>query len=794
MRTGIELDRKREDERNRAIVRGLGQVVYEWFPAEDRLEWSGAYERVLRATAGELGARRKDWARRVHPEDLSSALAEIDEGREARRPYAVDYRFRAGDGTYLWLHDQGVILVDDRGAPEHFIGILRDITSTRWAAAAHRDLEQRYRRFIELTSEGIYSFEPQIPISTTLPVGEQIEQLYQGRVVACNDALARMYGYQRADELIGRTLAELHGGTEDPTNRDFLERWIANGYRINASESREQSRTGETVWFSNTAVGIECDGHLASIWGSQTDITARKVAEERLVQSEKHLRLAVEAASLTSFEWDIPRDEVRRVVSPASVSGRGEAPRTFDEVLAEIHPEDRKAFTGGMEAALHDPEGLYRNEYRLMPRDGGVTWLADRGRVERDASGRPQRLIGLSLDMTERVQAQHAIEAERNRAEHYLDIAAVMLLALDPAGRIRLVNPAGYAILGSPGDDLIGRDWFETFIPAHRREAVRGVFAQLLSGELAGVAEAEDAIVDARGEERIIAWRNSVIRDSDGRITGTLSSGEDITERRRAELALREAHQDLERRVQERTAELAQANVRLQELDRLKSMFIASISHELRTPLNSLLGFTGLMRMEPEGLPERHRDYLRRMESAGRHLLDLITDVIDVSKIEAGKIAVEPESVRLPELVDEALRAVEDAARLRGLRLSSTVPDLELEADRQRLFQCLFNLLSNAVKYSEEGEIRVTATEEPHSVTIAVQDEGIGIAPERMHCLFQQFCRIDSPHTRTVPGTGLGLYLTRKIVQEVLGGEVGVESSPGAGSTFWITIPRELPE
>ena len=265
----------------------------------------------------------------------------------------------------------------------------------------------------------------------------------------------------------------------------------------------------------------------------------------------------------------------------------------------------------------------------------------------------------------------------------------------------------------------------------------------------------------------------------------------------------------LEDKVKERTQELSKSqtalqflledvneiNEKLKELDRLKSMFIASMSHELRTPLNSIIGFTGIILKGMTGeITAEQRDQLERVYRAGKHLLSLITDVIDISKIEAGKIEPFAGEFMLSDVIDEALDGVKKQALDQGLVLEKQLPEkpIRMYTDRRRLLQCLLNFLSNAVKFSEKGAVKVSAFKENEHVRISVSDSGIGIKPENMQFLFMSFVRLESHLKTTRPGTGLGLYLTKKLATEVLGGDVFAESMEDGGSTFSIVIPTNL--
>lgn len=258
--------------------------------------------------------------------------------------------------------------------------------------------------------------------------------------------------------------------------------------------------------------------------------------------------------------------------------------------------------------------------------------------------------------------------------------------------------------------------------------------------------------------------------------------------------ALEEANETLENNVQERTVELTIANTKLLEMDKLKSMFIASMSHELRTPLNSIIGFTGVLLQGMSGpLNDKQIDQLRRVKSAGGHLLSLISDVIDISKIEAGRVTPFPEIFLLNDLLQEAFGEVDILAKAKGLDLKiEPIPEIEMFTDKKRLYQCLLNYLSNAIKFSEVGNVYLVAKEEGEYVRIWVQDTGIGISEKDKPKLFEAFERLEN-HLRVIPGgTGLGLYLTRKITETLLQGSVWMESKEGEGSIFGLLIPKKI--
>ncbi len=261
-------------------------------------------------------------------------------------------------------------------------------------------------------------------------------------------------------------------------------------------------------------------------------------------------------------------------------------------------------------------------------------------------------------------------------------------------------------------------------------------------------------------------------------------------------LELKQINLEMEQRISQRTMELTAANKKLKELDTLKSMFIASMSHELRTPLNSIIGFTGMTLQGLSGeLNDEQKDNLNRAYLSARHLLSLITDVIDISKIEAGRIETYPEDFSLREMVADGLSTVEPQLKEKGLTVKVEVPpDTSLHGDRKRLLQCLINFLSNAVKFTESGGITITSLVANGRVAVSVSDTGIGIAEDEIPRLFEPFERLETHLRVKAGGTGLGLYLTKKIATEVLRGGISVRSIKGRGSTFTVTVPRDIRE
>ncbi|MCK4308198.1 HAMP domain-containing protein, partial [candidate division WOR-3 bacterium] len=263
---------------------------------------------------------------------------------------------------------------------------------------------------------------------------------------------------------------------------------------------------------------------------------------------------------------------------------------------------------------------------------------------------------------------------------------------------------------------------------------------------------------------------------------------------RKSRNELRQWGKKLEKRVVERTEELEQANLKLQELDRLKSMFIASMSHELRTPLNSIIGFTGIILQEMSGdINDEQRKQLTMVKNSANHLLALINDIIDVSKVEAGKVELVIEEFDLIALVEEVRDSFNVTVAEKGFKVSLKIPEmLVIESDERRTKQVIVNLVGNAVKFTDEGEIEINVTKKDRITELSVKDTGVGIREEDMGKLFKAFSQITTKG-RLEEGTGLGLYLSKKIAH-LLRGDITVESEFGKGSIFTLTLPLKHKE
>jgi PAS domain S-box-containing protein len=389
----------------------------------------------------------------------------------------------------------------------------------------------------------------------------------------------------------------------------------------------------------------------------------------------------------------------------------------------------------------------------------------------------------------ERLREERVLRREHDRAQNYLDIAEVMLVALDDQGRITLLNRKGHQVLGYAEGELLGQDWFSLCLPPQARELVSTINEKRMAGDLEAAANYENHVLTKTGEQRLIAWRNQVLTDAAGRFAGTLSSGEDITERRQRDDELERYRLHLEELVKERTHELLQAKELAESANRSKSVFLANMSHELRTPLNAILGFSQLLTRDSTMAQESRRK-LGTINKAGQHLLALINDVLEISRIEAGhreiRIAAFDLGDMLRELEDMMRQRAQDKGLVFEVRHAPGLPSC-VRGDVRHLRQVLINLLANAVKYTDRGQVWLRVSQHDAEICFEVSDTGAGIAAEHQESIFQPFYQTEAGVTKG-EGTGLGLAISREYTQ-IMGGRLEVRSQPGQGSTFTLNVP-----
>lgn len=453
--------------------------------------------------------------------------------------------------------------------------------------------------------------------------------------------------------------------------------------------------------------------------------------------------------------------------------------------LTDLYPEEEKRRITELIPQLHGHANV--GEWHHRKRDGSfVTNLVfshDVGHQGRNAR------VAVLTDITERKQMEATIQRERDFSATALDSLPGVFYCYDRSLRFRRWNKNFERVTGYTAAEIARLGPLDFFAGADKallEARIREVFDR-------GVAEAEADFVTKDGR-RIPYYFTGLTVEMDGQ-THLVGVGIDLTARKRVEQELRDTQASLEERVFLRTTELAVAKEHAELADRLKSAFLATMSHELRTPLNSIIGFTGIILQGLAGpLNAEQTKQLEMVRNSARHLLALINDVLDISKIEAGQIEIAPAPFDLPEAIEKVLHLVAPLAEKKQLPLLRQVgPGVaRITSDRRRVEQVLLNLLSNAIKFTEQGSVTLAVENVAGAIRISVADTGMGIKAEDLPKLFQPFRQLDGGLTRQHEGTGLGLAICKRLVER-LGGAISVASQWGAGSTFQFTLPLDLP-
>ena len=518
------------------------------------------------------------------------------------------------------------------------------------------------------------------------------------------------------------------------------------------------------------------------------------IVGQREAELQESKRLLSEAQSIAGLgSYAIDADTTRWTSSPVfdQIFGIDDAyERSIDAWAELIHPDDRLMVIDYIKDDVLAQGKPFDKAFRILRRDdGSVRWVRGFGGLECDPDGRALRLRGVVKDITEARKTELALQESNHLNRQIITGAQEGIIVFDPELRFRVWNPFMERMTGRVASQVIGRRPIETF-PFLAAVGVGDRLERALKGEYPEPAEYRFE----GGKDGRSGWVSdltSPLHDSTGAVVGVLLIVRDITEVKRSEFELRELNEKLEARVAERTAELAGAMQAAAAANLAKSVFLANMSHEIRTPMNAIIGLTHILRRANPTAEQV--DKLGKIDATANHLLAVINDILDISKIEAGKLTLEHADFPLSSVLDQVRSLISDRARSKGLeiRIDTEGVPVWLRGDATRLRQALLNYAANAIKFTERGIVTLRARLlEEHGEEILlrfeVEDTGIGIAADKMASLFHAFEQGDASTTRKYGGTGLGLVITSHLT-ELMGGNVGAESTVGIGSTFWFT-------
>ena len=588
------------------------------------------------------------------------------------------------------------------------------------------------------------------------------------RVRAFNPAAQKIFGYREAD-VLGENVNMLMPEPYRSNHNDYVGRYMNTGKARVIGIGREvegRRKDGSRMPLRLSLGEFARDGKRYFV-GILNDLSAQRRAEAERDEQREFLSTAVSGAGLGTWHWNLVSGEM--MVNERWMEMLGYKPGEVEPHMRAwrrlVRPEDLPKVKARLARHLTGRSPRYESTHRMRTASGRWRWVFDCGRVsERDGNGKAIALAGIILDVTARVRAERQLAKLASIVENSDDA----IIGMSLSGMITSWNSGAEHLYGYGAAEAKGMP-FSALLPEGAGEEFPEHLVRIAGGGNLPWFESEHVRSD--GSIVPVSLNLSPIKSGSGRVAGAAATARDITVLKQAEAALIDARE------------------RAEEMARMRSDLVNTISHELRTPLTVILGnaplLTDIEKMPP---PDEVTEIAADIVEDAGHLLALINDLLDISKIEASRLGLQIERLEAGRLVADAADKVRRLIEDKGLSLDASAENLAISADPLRLKQVMFNLLSNAVKFTDQGGIAISAFAEGPMAVIEVADTGIGIRPEDQAQIFDAFRQLDSTARRQVSGTGLGLAITRNLI-ELHGGRIEVESLPGRGSTFRFTLP-----
>lgn len=646
--------------------------------------------------------------------------------------------------------------------------VFRDpIGNVRGIFASARDITDRVRLEEKLREQQIYlrgliesSVDGLITVDPT------------GFITDVNEQMCRMTGYTR-EELIGSIFKQYF---TEPDRADSGVKQTLTESTVTNYELVLKSKTGRKATVSfNASIFRTPDGQVQGIFASARDISEQARLGLQLAEQQAYNRSLIEASADALFAI-APDGAITDVNEEATRLTGYSRKHLINSRFAEYFTEPDRA-RAGVQQTLAEKR-VIGYELILITRYGRRISVSFNAGVFTDSAAKPLGILAGARDIT----AQKGLEKQLRDSQFYtrslIESNIDALMTTDPLGIITDVNQQMEALTGGTREELIGTPFKNYFTDSQRAE--QGIRLVLRETR---VTNYELTARSKSGAETVVSYNATTFNDQAGKLQGVFAAARDVTERKRFEQTLQEK------------------NVELENASLAKDRFLASMSHELRTPLNAIIGFTGTLLMELAGpLTDEQTDQLQTIRTSSRHLLSLINDLLDLAKIESGKVEMNPEPLNCRSIIDDVSATLRTLAESKNLQFETFIPneDLVIRTDRRSLTQILINLTNNAIKFTDKGSVRIELHSHQESgktlAQISVVDTGIGIRPEDQTRLFQAFMQVDSSSTRSYEGTGLGLHVSQKLA-DMIGGRVSFESEYGRGSRFTVSIPvcEEVP-
>ena len=740
---------------------------------EDRRFFDDQTCALLGLDPATFGGTAKEFFAAVHPEDQEKIKEALNRTIKTGIPYEPEYRVIWSDGSVHYLKIRGELLRDDKGNPQTINGIAWDITVQRQAEESLKESERENRLLFEEAISGIAVHKILLDAE-----GRPADYMF----LKVNPAFEVHTGL-KVEDVLGRRITEVFPGLEKVPFIEIYGKVALGGEAVSFEQYAEPLKRH---FFINV---YQIDkGRFATVFN---DITGRKEAEAKILKAAEEWQRTFDSISdlIVLLDKDHTLMRANKAVfdtfdvKPEAIIGKKchqwmhQSEDVWPGCPLEVLYKDRKGHSG-------EARGPH----------GEMLWVTVSPIF--DSQGELQGVVHIATDITERKKIEREIKESRDYLRSIIDSVADPIFVKDRDYQWILFNKAFYEFMGRPSDEILGKTDYDFF-----RKSEADIFREKDKSVFESGAEStnEEMFTDAQGVSHVIVTKKTLYTDMEGRkmLVGIIR---DVTALKMIEQELRKQQGDLEETVHDRTLELELSNQRLEmtandlrRLSKAKTEFLANMSHELRSPLNSIIGFSEALCEGTFGpLNERQKKYAENVLSSGVHLLALINEVLDLSKVESGKMVLEAGTFSLKNCLEEALSLAVGLFLPKKIKPSLDVPESvgKVVADRRKIRQVIFNLLANAVKFTPAwGAIGLRARNTGSEVEVSVWDTGIGIPAEAIEKVFEPFSRLESAYTQETEGAGLGLTICRQIVG-LHGGKIWIESEgTGKGSTVKFTLP-----
>jgi PAS domain S-box-containing protein len=750
-RRQLEADVRASEAKYRSLIEYLPGAVYLLADDENQTPqfFSPYIEAVTGETPEEAMAFHDHWLDLVHPEDRERVAAEDKRSGERADQFRAEYRHRRKDGRYVWVRDECVPVYDEAGGIVGWQGIMLDITERVDAQQALAASETRFRTAFANAPIGMTLVDP------------------EGRILQVNAAFCQMVGYEES-ELLDQTFQQLTYTDDLDANLQLTRSALAGERDTYELVKRYVRRDGQLVWTQVSASLVRSeDGAPQYIITHIQDITARLAAEAALARERDLLRTLMEHLPDAVYIKDTASRFLHLNPAAAQSLGLTGPEEALGKTDFDFYPEIvAREYLADEQHVMTSGEPLLN---RLEPRSSDAAaagWWVTSTVPVRDASGAVVGLVGSGRDITERLQVEEALRESEARQRALLAVMPDMVFRLNRDGTIMDYKADHSDDLYVPPEVFLGRTVAET-LPAAVATAITAAMERVLA---LGQVEAVEYALELGGGQRHFEARLVAAG-----LDEVVAIVRNVTERKQAE------------------SKLLAALDNAQAAQRARSQFLAMMSHELRTPMQAVLGYSEMLQAQlaPHLTPEQAADFRAIREGAGR-LVTLVNDILDFSRLEAGRLDLKAEPVDLVPIIEQVRQDVAPQAAAKRLNLSINAPaHLPLVlGDAVALQRIVLNLVSNAIKFTDKGSITVSASASETTVDVTVTDTGIGIDPAVIPFIFHEFRQADSGMTRRHEGAGLGLAIAKKLAEQ-MGGTISLTSQPEFGSTFTLHLPAQ---